>query len=87
MKPPRCLYTTHGRLAQNLFRYSPTRLRDRVPLAVVRWLLDRFEVWEMRYDLRRTQDEVLRADIVAERLNAVRVALEATSRRTDGGET
>lgn len=79
MTAPKCLYRAHGVLVSRMFRHSPTRWLDRAPLAAVRWFLNRFEMWEMRHNFQRMRDDVLRARIVGERLEAVRVALEATT--------
>ena len=83
MRTPKVLYAAHGRLTQRLFGGRPFRAHHRVALAAVRWTLDRFEMWEGRHGLRALRDQALRAEIVAERVEALRVITEALIRSTE----
>ena len=47
-RAPRCLYRAHGNLANRLFMPGP-KLHIRAALGIVRWVLDRFEMHQLRH--------------------------------------
>lgn len=49
MSAPRWLYKLHGDIVVREFDGRGMRWRDHAALAAVRWVLDRFELWQLRY--------------------------------------